>query len=145
MAVFNPYLHFTGNTEEAFNFYKSVFGGEFTRVTRFKELATGGEHEIPEEFNEKIMFITLPIGKHNVLMGSDALKEGDGREFTISDNFHISISAETREEADSLFNALSAGGSIEMPFGESPWGSFFGMLRDKFGVQWTVEYSPNVE
>jgi PhnB protein len=144
MATFNPYLHFPGNTEEAFNFYKSVLGGEFTKVARFKDLPQSDEHKIPEAWLDKIMYIALPIGKNNILLGSDALLEREGRKFTFGDNFHIAISAESKEEADKLFNGLSAGGEIEMPIADSSWGSYFGMLADKFGVQWTVDFDPNL-
>lgn len=143
MATFNPYLHFPGNTKEAFDFYKSVLGGEFIKVTHFKDLPESGEHEIPEAWLDKIMFITLPLGKNNTLMGSDALLEREGKKFAFGDNFHIAISADSREEADRLFTGLSEGGKIEMPIEESPWGSYFGMLADKFGTQWTVDFDPN--
>lgn len=143
MAQFNPYLHFRGNTEEAFNFYKSVLGGEFTKVVRYKDLPQSGEHAMPEAWLDKIMHIILPLGKNNVLMGADAMLEREGYEFTFGDNFHISISAESKEEADKLFNGLSVGGKIEMPIAESPWGSYFGMLADKFGTQWTVDFDSN--
>jgi PhnB protein len=143
MATFNPYLHFTGNTEEAFNFYKSVLGGEFIKTTRYKDLPKSDEHTIPEAFLEKIMHIALPLGKNNILMGSDAMLERDGQKFTYGDNFHISITAESKEEANKLYNGLSVDGKIEMPMEESPWGSYFGMFADKFGVQWTVDFDPN--
>lgn len=143
MAQFNPYLHFTGHTEEAFNFYKSVLGGEFIKVIRYKDLPPSEEHPIPEEYLDKIMHIALPLGRTNILMGSDAMLEMGGRKFTYGDNFHIAISAESKEEANHLFNALSAGGTVEMPITESPWGSYFGMLADQFGIQWTVDYDPN--
>jgi PhnB protein len=145
MATFNPYLHFTGNTEEAFNFYKSVLGGEFIKITRYRDLPKSNEHEIPEAFLEKIMHIALPLGKNNILMGSDAMLERDGQQFTYGDNFHISITAESKEEALKLYNGLSIDGKIEMPMEESPWGSYFGMFADKFGVQWTVDFDPNYE
>ena len=143
MATFNPYLHFTGNTEEAFNFYKSVFGGEFIQVVRYKDLPQSDEHQIPEAYLNKIMHITLPLGKNAILMGADAMLERDGHKFVFGDNFHIAISAESREEADQFYNGLSVGGKIEMPIAESPWGSYFGMLADQFGIQWTVDFDPN--
>ena len=139
MASFNPYLHFLGNTEEAFNFYKSVFGGEFTKTVRYGDLPKSDEYPIPEAFLNKIMHIALPLGKNTVLLGSDAMADRDGHQFTFGDNFHISISAESREEADNLYNGLSAGGTIEMPIEEGLMG-YFGMLADKFGVQWTVDF-----
>jgi PhnB protein len=143
MATFNPYLHFPGNTEEAFNFYKSVLGGEFTRVVRYKDMPQSGEHTIPAAWLDKIMHIALPLGKSNVLMGADAMLEREGHAFTFGDNFHIAIGAESKGEADQLFTALSVDGQIEMPIADSPWGSYFGMLADKFGIQWTVDFDPN--
>jgi len=143
MAQFNPYLHFPGNTEEAFNFYKSVLGGEFIRTVRYKDLPQSDEHKMPEAWLDKIMHIGLPIGKGNILMGADALLEQEGKKFTFGDNFHIAVSPETKEEADNLFNGLSEGGKIEIPIADSPWGSYFGMFADQFGVQWTVDFDPN--
>lgn len=142
MAQFNPYLHFPGNTEEAFNFYRSVLGGEFIRVVHYKDLPPSEEHKMPDAWLDKIMHIALPLGKDNILMGSDAMLEREGHTFTFGDNFHIAISTESKEEADKLFNALSVGGTTEMPIADSPWGSYFGMLADKFGTQWTVDFDP---
>jgi PhnB protein len=139
MALINPYINFNGNAEEAFTFYKSVFGGEFAKIMRFKDMAND-EFPIPEHEANKIMHIALPIGK-NILMGND-VPESMGR---VNENEHrskISISAETREEADKLFNGLSAGGCIEFPISDSPWGSYFGMFRDKFGIEWMVDFDP---
>lgn len=143
MAQFNPYLHFTGNTEEAFNFYKTVIGGEFTKLVRYKDLPPSDEYKLPEAYYDKIMYIALPLGKNNVLLGSDALLEMEGKKFTVGDNFHIAISADSKAEAEKLFAELSEAGNVEMPISESPWGSYFGMLVDKFGIQWTVDYDPN--
>ena len=131
MAQINPYIHFNGNAEEAFTFYKSVFGGEFAMLSRFKDMAFEGSPSNEIEA-EKIMHIALPIGKHNVLMGSDT-PESMGKHNENENRTKISISAESKEEADKLFNGLSAGGQIEMPIADSPWGSYFGMFRDKFG------------
>lgn len=142
MATFNPYLHFPGNTEEAFNFYKSVLGGEFIKTARYRDLPQSEEYKLPEAYLDKIMHITLPLGKDNILIGSDAVLEKEGQEFTFGDNFHISISAESKVEADKLYNGLSDCGKIEMPIAESPWGTYFGMFVDKFGVQWTVDFDP---
>lgn len=139
MALINPYLHFNGNTEDAFNFYKSVFGGEFAMVARFKDMASP-EHPVAEIDADKIMHIALPIG-NNVLMAND-VPERMGRVNENENRFKISISAESREEADKLFNGLSAGGNIEMPIGDSPWGSYFGMFRDKFGIEWMIDFDP---
>lgn len=142
MATFNPYLHFLGNTEEAFNFYKSVLGGEFIKTVRYKDLPESGEYKIAEADQNKIMHIALPLGKGNILMGSDAMSERDGRKFTFGDNFHIAITAESKEEAVKLYNALSVGGRIEVPLEESPWGSYFGLFADQYGVQWMIDFDP---
>src|ERR1044072_734505 len=141
MRTINPWINFNGNAEEAFTFYKSVFGGEFTRIIRFQDLASD-EFQIAENEANKIMHIALPIGRHNVLMAND-VPECMGRVNENENRSKISISAESREEADKLFNGLSAGGNIEMPIGDSPWGSYFGMFRDKFGIEWMVEFDPN--
>ena len=137
MALINPHINFNGNAEEAFNFYKSVFGGEFAKIMRFKDLAST-EFPVAEKEANKIMHIALPIGK-NILMGND-VPESMG---TVNENENrskIAISAESREEADKLFSGLSAGGNIEMPISDSPWGSYFGMFRDKFGIEWMVNF-----
>ncbi|HQU56032.1 MAG: VOC family protein [Chitinophagaceae bacterium] len=141
MASINPYIHFNGNAEEAFIFYKSVFGNEFARVVRFKDMNFEGAPNLEKEA-EKIMHIALPIGKHNVLMGSDT-PEQMGKHNERENRSKISISAESKEEADKLFNGLSKDGQIEMPITDSPWGSYFGMFRDKFGIEWMVDYDPN--
>lgn len=140
MASINPYIHFNGNAEEAFNFYKSVFGGEFAMVMRFKDLKFEGAPD-PGKEADKIMHIALPIGQHNVLMGSDT-PEQLGRHNENETRSKISIGAESKEEADKLFQGLSAGGQVEMPIADSPWGSYFGMFRDKFGIEWMIDYDP---
>ena len=139
MALINPHINFNGNAEEAFNFYKSVFGGEFARIVRFKDIANA-EYTAPEKEADKIMHIALPIGK-NILMGND-VPESMGRVDENENRSKISVSAESREEADKLFNGLSAGGNIEVPMGDSLWGSYFGMFRDKFGIEWMVDFDP---
>ncbi len=139
MALINPYINFNGNAEEAFNFYKSVFGGEFATVMRFKDMADN-EHPISEKEGKKIMHIALPIGK-NILMGND-VPEFMGRVNENENRSKISISAASKEEADKFFKGLSAGGNIEMPIGDSPWGSYFGMFRDKYGIEWMVDFDP---
>jgi PhnB protein len=140
MALLNPYIHFNGNAEEAFTFYKSVFGGEFTKIMRYKDLSSA-EYPIAENDADRIMHIALPIGKSNVLMGSDVLEIMG--QVTENDNRNtISISAESREEADKLFNGLSKGGGIEMPIADGPLGSYFGMFADKYGIQWMVDFDP---
>lgn len=140
MALINPYINFNGNAEEAFTFYKSVFGGEFVKIIRFKELSSP-EFQVSEKEANKIMHIALPIG-NNTLMAND-IPEILGRVNENENRSKISISTESKEEADKLFNGLSAGGEIEMPISESPWGSYFGMFRDKYGIEWTVEFDSN--
>ena len=132
MALINPYINFNGNAEEAFLFYRSVFGGEFATVMRFKDMASD-DFQVSENEANKIMHIALPIGK-NVLMAND-VPESMGKVNENENRSKISISAATREEADQLFNGLSAGGNIEMPIGDSPWDSYFGMFRDKYGIE----------
>lgn len=139
MAQINPHINFNGNAEEAFTFYKSVFGGEFAKIIRFKDLSIPG-FELAESEANKIMHIALPIGK-NVLMAND-VPEHMGRTNENENRSKISISAESKEEADKLFNGLSAGGQIEMPMEDSPWGSYFGMFRDKYGIEWMVDFDP---
>ena len=139
MAQINPHINFNGNAEEAFTFYKSVFGGEFAMIIRFKDMSSP---EFPVADNEanKIMHIALPVGK-NVLMAND-VPESMGRTNENENRSKISISAESKEEADKLFNGLSEGGEIEMTIADSPWGSYFGMFRDKYGIEWMVDFDP---
>lgn len=140
MAQINPYIHFNGNAEEAFTFYKSAFGGEFAMIVRFKDMPMP-EQPISEKEADKIMHIALPIGKNSVLMGSDT-PEFMGRHNENETRSKISVSAESKEEAYQLFNGLSAGGEVEMPIDESPWGSYFGMFRDKYGIEWMIDFDP---
>ena len=137
MALINPYINFNGNAEEAFTFYKSVFGGEFANIMRFKDLSSPG-YQMPEHEANKIMHIALPIGK-NVLMGND-VPDFLGRVNENENRSKIAVGAESKEEADRLFNGLSEGGQIEMPIADSPWGSYFGMFRDKYGIEWMVDF-----
>lgn len=139
MPLINPHINFNGNAEEAFNFYQSVFGGTFARIVRFKDLASSGYQASAAEA-EKIMHIALPIGG-NILMGND-VPESMGRVNEMENRSKISISAASREEADRLFNGLSAGGSVEVPISDSPWGSYFGMFRDKYGIEWMIDHDP---
>ncbi|MDE3056972.1 MAG: VOC family protein [Bacteroidota bacterium] len=138
MATFNPYLNFPGTTEEAFKFYKSVFGGEFIIIQRFKETPVADQVSANEK--DKIMHVSLPIGKGNVLMGTDAL-ESMGQKLTFGNNYNISIEADSKEEAKQLFNGLSAGGKIETPLKDEFWGAYFGMFTDRFGIRWMVNYT----
>jgi PhnB protein len=139
MAQINPHINFNGNAEEAFTFYKSVFGGEFAIILRFKDMSSP-EFPVTENEANKIMHIALPVGK-NVLMAND-VPESMGRTNENENRSKISISAESKEEAEKLFNGLSAGGQIEVPIGDSPWGSYFGMFRDKYGIEWMVDFDP---
>ena len=138
MPAINPYINFNGNAEEAFTFYKSVFGGEFTGIMRFKYLASAG-FPVPENEANKIMRIALPIG-NNVLIAND-VPESMGRVNENENRSKIAVTAESQEEADRIFHGLSAGGTVEMPMAESPWGTCFAMFRDKYGIEWTVEFT----
>jgi PhnB protein len=145
MASVNPYLTFAGNCEEAFNFYKSVFGGEFPYFGRFKDMPPmEGEGCAPmsEEDGEKVMHVSLPISNETILMGSDS-SEAWGQSTVQGNNFSISINTESKEEADKLFDGLSAGGKITMPMDTTFWGAYFGMFTDKFGIQWMVNHDTN--
>ena len=137
MALINPHINFNGNAEEAFTFYKSVFGGEFAMIMRFKDLESP-EFPVADHEANKIMHIALPIGQ-NVLMAND-VPESMGRTNENENRSKIAISAESREEADQLFNGLSVGGIVEMPMEDSPWGSYFGMFRDKYGIEWMIDF-----
>ncbi len=137
MAQINPHINFNGNAEEAFGFYKSVFGGEFAKIVRFKDLSSP-EYPIPENEADKIMHIALPIGK-NILMAND-VPTNMGQVNENENRSKISVSTESKEEADKIFNGLSAGGQIEFPISDSPWGTYFGMFRDKYGIEWMVDF-----
>jgi len=139
MATINPYLTFNGNCEEAFNFYKSVFGGEFPYVGRFNEMPPTDGMVMPANVGEQIMHMSLPLGKGTVLMGSDTMK-GMGGETIVGNNISLSLNAESKEEADKLFNGLSAGGKLTMPMADTFWGAYFGMFTDKFGINWMINF-----
>lgn len=141
MTIINPSINFNGNCEEAFNFYRSAFGGEFGKVVRFKDMPSDPEHPIPDAEVNKLMYITLPIGP-NVLIGNDVpsfmgtVNENENRS-------KISIQAVSKEEAEHLYNHLSDGGIVEVPLEKSPWGSYFAMLRDKYGIEWMIDFDPS--
>lgn len=137
MATLNPWINFNGNAEEAFTFYKSVFGGEFTKLIRFKDLATPGPH-VSDADAEKIMLIALPIGTGNMLLAND-VPAAMGRVDEHENRSKISITAESKEEAEAIFNGLSTGGVVEVPMDKSPWGTYFAMFRDRYGIEWVVE------
>lgn len=139
MPTINPYINFNGNAEEAFTFYQSVFGGAFTQIIRLKDIASA-EFPVPEKEANNILRIILPIGKTRLI--ANDVPESMGRVNENENRSKISISAESREEADRIFHGLSEGGTIEMPMADGPWGSYFGMFRDKFGIEWTVEFDP---
>ncbi len=138
MKALNPYLNFPGNTEQAFNFYKSVFGGEFVGLTRFKDTPEGAKLNANEK--EKLMHVSLPIGKGNVLMATDVL-ESKGQKLIVGNNFQLSVAADSKEEAEKIFNGLSKGGKVIVPLGDAFWGDYFGWLNDKFGIYWMVSYT----
>lgn len=140
MAKINPYLNFKGNTEEAFNFYKSVFGGEFAVLQRFGEMPVQeGSEEMAAEDKQKIMHIALPISDGHVLMATDAVGEY-AKGLEIGNNISLSVSSSTKDEADKIFNGLSAGGTVIMPLEDTFWGAYFGMCKDKFEINWMINY-----
>jgi PhnB protein len=138
MTAAHPYLHFNGNAEEAFKFYKSVFGGDFPMIMRYKDAPA--EQQMGEEDGEKVLHICLPIGERVILMGGDV---PEAHKVTMGTNFYISLSPDSEKEADQLFSGLSAGGQVMMPMGKTFWGSYFGMLKDQFAVQWMISFDYN--
>ena len=140
MATINTWINFNGNAEEAFTFYKSVFGGEFAKVVRFKDIASE-EFPVAEKEENKIMHIALPIGNNTTLIAND-VPEVLGRVNERENRSKILVRTESKEEADRLFNGLSAEGEVEGAMGDSPWGSYAGMFRDKYGIEWIIEFSP---
>lgn len=141
MSTLNPWINFNGNAQEAFTFYKSVFGTEFAKVVRFKDIA-GAQMPIPEKEENKIMYIALPIGAGSMLIAND-VPEVLGRVNENENRSKILVNTESKEEADRLFTGLSADGEVEGPMGDSPWGSYAGMFRDKFGIEWIIEFFPD--
>jgi len=143
MTTINTYLTFNGNCEEAFTFYKSIFGGEFAHIGRFKDMPENPEFPISESEKERIMHVSLPISKETVLMGSDTGGEWASK-YVQGNNFSLSINADSKQEADRLFNELSIDGHVIMPMGNTFWDSYFGNFKDKFGINWMVSfYEPN--
>lgn len=140
MATVNAYLTFNGNCEEAFLFYQSVFGGEFPYIGKFKDMPQEEGSKMDPEMGEKIMHVTLPISKETCLMGSDTGGEW-AASFKEGNNFSVSITAASKEEADRLFNGLSAGGNVTMPMDTTFWGDYFGMWQDKFGINWMMSFN----
>lgn len=144
MTTANIYLTFQGNCEEAFNFYKSVFGGEFPYIGRFKDMPPMEGVCSPPEIADLIMHISLPIGGDTVLMGSDTGGEW-APSLLMGNNFSISLNTDSRAEADRLFNGLSKDGKVTMPMDKTFWGDYFGMFTDKFGVNWMVSYAETAQ
>ena len=140
MTTVNVYLTFKGNCEEAFNFYKSVFGGEIPYIGRYKDMPPQEGHKMDSKDAEKIMHISLPISKETVLMGSDTGGEW-ASSYSQGNNFSISINTDKKTEADRLFNGLSAGGQVTMPMNKTFWGDYFGMFTDKFGINWMISFN----
>ncbi len=138
MATLNPYLNFAGNTEQAFTFYRSVFGGDFTTLQRFKDTPEAGR--VPEKEKDMLMHVSLPVGKGNSLMATDAL-DSMGHKLIAGNNIQLSLEAESKDEAEKLFKGLSAGGKVTVPLKDTFWGAYFGMLTDRFGIQWMVNYT----
>lgn len=137
MAQINPYLTFNGTCEEAFNFYKSVFGGAFKEFSRFKEIPASEDYKIPEGWEERIMHLSLPISKETILMGSDTNPMMGGKDEA---KISLSVNTESKDEADRIFKGLATGGKITMPIANTFWGSYFGMLIDKYQNIWMVSY-----
>ncbi len=142
MAKMNPYLNFDGKAEEAFTFYKSVFGGEFSDINKMHEMPDGDK--LPENERNRVMHIALPIDSHTTLMASDIIPSM-GHKLNEGNNMHLSLHPETREEADRLFNGLSEGGEVEMPLQDTFWGAYFGNFKDKYGVSWMINHDTNAK
>jgi PhnB protein len=142
MATINTWINFNGNAEEAFTFYKSVFGGEFAKVVRFKDIASD-EFPVPEKEENKIMYIALPIGSNTMftMLIANDVPEVMGQVNEHENRSKILISTESKDEADRLFDGLSAGGEVEGEMGDSPWDSYAGMFRDKYGIEWIIEFA----
>jgi len=133
----NPYLNFDGTAEEAFNFYKSVFGGEFLAIHKMADMPGGDQ--IPENEKNRVMHIALPINEHTVLMASDIMPSA-GHKLAVGNNVYVSLHPQSREEADHLFNGLSAGGVVEMAMADMFWGAYFGSFKDKYGILWMINF-----
>ncbi len=141
MTTLNPWINFNGNAEEAFSFYKSVFGGEFAKIVRFKDIASE-EFPVAEKEEDKIMYIALPIGESTVLVAND-VPEVLGQVNERENRSKILVRVESKEEADRVFSGLSVGGEVEGPMGDGPWGTYAGMFRDKYGIEWIIETVPS--
>ena len=144
MTAINPYLTFKGNCEEAFNYYRKVFGGEFDYIGRFSEMPPQEGVSLSEEDGNKIMHVSLPISKDNILMGSDTGGEW-APGLIVGNNISLSINADTKEDADRFFDLLSDGGKVKMPMDQTFWGDYFGMCTDRFGINWMVSMGGSKE
>lgn len=141
ITKFNPYLTFNGNCEYAFNFYKTVFGGEYSTLVRYNE--TQNEETsppVPEEKGNHIRHIALPLNNNTVLMGSDVF---DSESLIQGNNLKISFSTDTKEEAKRIFTTLSQEGTVKVPLSGSFWGLLYGSLIDKFGIHWLIDVPNN--
>tara|TARA_R110002050_G_scaffold252628_1_gene390847 strand:+ start:4424 stop:4858 length:435 start_codon:yes stop_codon:yes gene_type:complete len=139
MASINTYLTFNGQCEEAFLFYASVFGTKIAHISKFSEMPSDPRYPMNEADLNRVMHVTLPISEHTVLMGSDTGGEWSSA-YKMGNNFSISINADSKEEADRLFNQLATGGKVIMPMETTFWNSYFGMMTDPFGIQWMVSF-----
>ncbi|SMC53508.1 VOC family protein [Pedobacter nyackensis] len=137
MTTLNPYLNFPGTTEEAFNLYKSIIGGEITMIMRFRDMP---DDKTPENEKDKICHISLKFPNGNILMATDTL-ESLGQKIILGNNFYLSLGVESEAEADRIFKELSPGGKVEMPMEKMFWGDYFGIVQDKFGTQWMITYT----
>ena len=143
VSAVNPYLNFQGNTQQAFDFYRSVFGGDFAGVIRYADFP--GNMGVAESDQDKLAHIALPLGKGNMLMGTDVVGQHGNKPFTPGNNFYISLSPDDADETNRLFTALSAGGQVEMPLQQTEWAELFACVVDRFGVQWMLDYTGNVK
>jgi len=139
MTTLNPYLIFKGNCEEAFNFYRAAFGGEFRYIGRFKDVPQSERKMFPADAGEKIMHVSLPISTETILMGCDST-EPNQQSVASENNFTLSVTTDRQEEAERLFSALSAGGTVRLAMNKTFWGAYFGVLTDKFGINWSISF-----
>ena len=136
MQLVHVYLNFPGNTEEAMRYYEKVFG---TKITMLQTFGDGAFiPNVPEHAKKKVLHAQLPITDTVHLMASDNVEGFSPVKFALGNNFHVSIVAKDKAEADRAFELLSAGGKVGMPIANAPWGPYFGMCTDRFGVQWMV-------
>ncbi len=145
MTRIHAHVLFPGHTEEAFGFYRSVFGGEFARFMRMSDLPENPDRPLSDTEARKILHISLPIGASGMLMGSDVGEQFAGEALVTGNRYTLSLQTGSREEADRLFHGLSAGGVVEMPMADSPWGSYFGMFADRYGIQWMIDFDPEAK